>query len=342
MSRIKANSDSKFASSLDNSKYFNREVDETVTQLPILNLAISGKLDGGFIYGVHTIAGESRRFKTLFGLYMMSAYLKKYPNAIAIMYDTEFGMTDEYIEKFDLDKSRILHIPVMSVEELKHEVVTQLDDLISDVDPKGENKNKVFMFVDSLGMLPSLKEYEDAVKGDPKADLTRSKQIKSFFRLITVKLKLLDMPFVCIQHVYKELSGGQYAATVVSGGQGGILASDTIWVIGKQQDKEGSGVNRKLLGYNFIITVDKSRKVKEKSKFKITVHWEDGIHKYSGLADLATELKLIEKIKIGQSVGYKYKDMEIKSKFIDTDDLFWDTVLEETKLKELLTKKFKQ
>ena len=40
-------------------------------------------------------------------------------------------------------------------------------------------------------------------------------------------------------------------------------------------------------GYDFIINVEKSRMVKEKSKIPVSVSWDGGVERNSGLLDIA-------------------------------------------------------
>jgi len=331
--KLLQNSGSKFSSILPKSPFFSDSIELVDTDIPMLNVALSGKVDGGLTGGVTMIAGESKRFKTLFGLLMMAAYLKKYPTAAAIIYDTEFGTQKNYFDMVDLDINRVVHIPINCVENMKHEVITQLDALTK-MKEDGEDV-KVFMLVDSIGNMASRKEINDALEESEKADMTRAKQLKSFFRIITSTVKMLNIPFVCINHVYKS-QGSFIPVDIVGGGQGGILASDNIWIISRSQDKE----SQELVGYNFTIGVEKSRFVKEKSKIPITVHFEDGIHKYSGLAELAVEYGIIEETKIGKSSAYKWNDIEIKDKDIDTDEAFWNAIFENTNIKELIQQQF--
>ena len=86
---------------------------------------------------------------------------------------------------------------------------------------------------------------------------------------------------VVVNHTYMEI--GMFPKAVVSGGTGIYYSADTIWILGRQQDKEGT----EIVGYNFIINVEKSRYVKEKSKIPVSVSFEGGIQRYSGLLDLA-------------------------------------------------------
>ena len=76
-----------------------------------------------------------------------------------------------------------------------------------------------------------------------------------------------------------------YSKDVVGGGTGSYYSADNIFILGRQQEKEGTEV----VGYNFIINVEKSRYVREKSKIPITVRHDGGISRWSGLLDMAIE-----------------------------------------------------
>lgn len=189
------------------SKFFN-ERDHVPTDLPILNIAFSGSLKGGLLSGLTVIAGMSKTFKTMLSLYCMKAYMDKYPEGIAILYDSEFGITPEYIASFGIDTSRVLHIPVKDVEELKFDLVSKLDEI--------DAKDKVFIMVDSIGNLASKKELEDAQNEKSVADMSRAKSIKSLFRIVTPYLTTKDIPCVVINHIYQTQE--LYSKAVVSGG----------------------------------------------------------------------------------------------------------------------------
>jgi hypothetical protein len=82
---------------------------------------------------------------------------------------------------------------------------------------------------------------------------------------------------------------------VISHNTGSYYSADNIWVIGRQQEKDGT----EIAGYHFIINIEKSRYVKEKSKIPITISWEGGINRWSGLFDVALEGGYIVKPKNG-------------------------------------------
>ena len=111
MKRLIKASSNKHISVLSDSEFFH-DKDNIPTDLPILNIAFSGTIHGGLVSGLTTIAGESKSFKTMLGLLCMKAYLNKYPDAIAVLYDSEGGITPEYLSAQGIDPSRVVHIPI--------------------------------------------------------------------------------------------------------------------------------------------------------------------------------------------------------------------------------------
>jgi hypothetical protein len=192
---------------LSASPFFNSK-EAIPTDLPILNIAFSGSLDGGLLPGLTVVAGASKSFKTMLSLYCMKAYLEKHPEGIALLYDSEFGITPDYIKSFNIDIDRVVHIPIKDVEELKFDIVQKLDAV--------DKKDRVFIMIDSIGNLASKKELEDAQNEKSVADMSRAKSLKSLFRIITPYLTTKSIPCLAINHVYNEL--GLYPKAIVSGG----------------------------------------------------------------------------------------------------------------------------
>ena len=197
----------KSASVLSKSVFFNAK-EAIPTDLPILNIAFSGSLDGGLLPGLTVVAGASKSFKTMLSLYCMKAYLDKYDDGVAILYDSEFGITPEYLESFNIDTGRVLHIPLENVEQLKFDIVQRLGEI--------EKKDKVFIMIDSIGNLASKKEVEDAENEKSVADMSRAKSLKSLFRIITPHLTTKNIPCLAINHVYQSME--LYSKAIVSGG----------------------------------------------------------------------------------------------------------------------------
>ena len=96
MNKMKAAGSIKSSSVLSESLFF-YEKEMVPTEIYNINLALSAKLDGGLTSGITFLAGPSKHFKSLLGLLLVKAYLQKYKDAICIFYDSEFGITPEYI-----------------------------------------------------------------------------------------------------------------------------------------------------------------------------------------------------------------------------------------------------
>ncbi len=96
MDKLKTNSKVKTTEVLAESKFFT-EKDMIPTEVPMMNIALSGSVDGGLAPGLTVLAGPSKHFKTSFALIMASAYLKKYKDAVLLFYDSEFGSPEQYL-----------------------------------------------------------------------------------------------------------------------------------------------------------------------------------------------------------------------------------------------------
>jgi RecA/RadA recombinase len=316
LEKIKKNSSIKESSILSKSKFFTTK-DMISTSVPIINVALSGKLDGGLTPGLTMWAGPSKHFKTAFSLLMAKSYLDKYPDAALLFYDSEFGTPQSYFNSFGIDPDRVLHTPLMDIEQLKHDIMCQLTKL--------ERDDKVIIIIDSIGNLASKKEVEDAIDGKSVADMSRAKQIKSLFRMVTPHLSIKDIPMVVVNHTYKTME--LYSKDVVGGGTGSYYSADNIFILGRQQDKEGTEV----VGYNFIINVEKSRYVKEKSKIPVSVSFDGGISRWSGLLDIAIESGHVIKPTMGwySKVDFEtgeVEDKKYREKDTDTKD-FWLSII---------------
>ena len=328
LDKIKKNSTIKDSAILSKSKFFT-EKDMVTTGVPMINVALSGKLDGGLIPGLTMWAGPSKHFKTAFSLLMAKSYMDKYPEAVHLFYDSEFGTPIKYFETFQIDMDRVLHTPLTDIEQLKFDIMQQLAEV--------NRGDKLIIVLDSIGNLASKKEVEDALEGKSVADMSRAKQVKSLFRMVTPHLNIKDISMVVVNHTYKEI--GMFPKDIVGGGTGSYYSADNIYIIGRQQEKDGT----EIVGYNFIINVEKSRYVKEKSKIPISVSFDGGISKYSGLLDLAIESGHVVKptngwyAKVDQSTG----EVGDKKRIADTSTPeFMEPILKDPKFKEFIKHKY--
>jgi len=216
--------------------------------------------------------------------------------------------------------------PIESFEQLKFDLVGQLENLDRD--------DKVVVVIDSIGNLASKKELEDALNEKSVADMSRAKALKGLFRMVTPYLTMKNIPLLAVNHTYQEI--GLFPKAIVSGGTGIYYSADNIWIIGRRQVKKGTNVT----GYDFVINVEKSRFVKEKSKVPISVTWEGGIAEYSGLLEVAMAGGYVVKPSMGWYAAVNKDTGEIidpKVREKDTvTEAFWTPIFETTDFKEFV------
>jgi hypothetical protein len=141
---------------------------------------------------------------------------------------------------------------------------------------------------------------------------------------------------VAVNHSYKTLE--LYSKDVVSGGTGAYYSSQQIFIIGRQQEKGKGDEDKKVIGYNFILNVDKSRTVPEKSKIAINVTFDEGINTWSGLLEVALDGGFVVKPKNGvyspKGSRKEYSEAETNSK------AFWGPLLANEEFCEYVKSRF--
>lgn len=312
--KLLKNSTIKKAAMLEDSRVFEaREMAKT--EVYALNIAYSGSLHGGLDTGLTLWAGPSRHFKSLYTLISVKAWMDKFPEAICLFYDSEFGTPSAYFKSVGIDTDRVIHIPITNVEELKFDVMKQLNAL--------EDTEQVIFAIDSIGNTASIKEVQDALDEKSVADMSRAKALKGFTRMITPILKTKNIPCLGVNHTYQEI--GMFPKTIMGGGTGLMYSADQVFIIGRSQEKEGS----ELVGYTFTINIEKSRHVREKSKIGITVKHEGGIDRYSGLLDIAQQTGHVIKPSNGwyqRVIDGVAEDKKWRAKDTSSKE-FWDVLI---------------
>src|SRR5665213_2115355 len=178
---------------ISDSKIYGKR-DMITTPVPMINVALSGRVDGGLTPGLTVLAGPSKHFKSAFSLLLGAAFLAKYPDGILLFYDSEFGTPQNYFSAFGIDMDRVIHTPITDVEILKHDIMKQINEINRD--------DHVCIIIDSIGNLASKKEVDDALEGKNVADMSRAKAFKSLFRMVTPHLTIKDIPLVVVNHTY--------------------------------------------------------------------------------------------------------------------------------------------
>ena len=149
------------------------------------------------------------------------------------------------------------------------------------------------------------------------------------------KRKVYDISVKDVEHYVLENG-------VVTHNTGSYYSADNIFILGRQQDKDEK--SKEITGYDFIINVEKSRYVKEKSKIPVSVSFDGGINRWSGLLALATESGHVIKpsngwyskvnIETGEIEDKKYREADTNNKD------FWMSIINDKAFHKFIEDKY--
>ena len=244
------------------------------------NALLSGSIFGGMPSNkITAIAGEAATGKTFFALGIVKAFLDKNKDAGVIYFESESALTKELVEARGIDSTRMVIVPVATVQEFRHQSIKVIDKYLE----QDEKNRKPLMFVlDSLGMLSTTKEMEDTAEGKETRDMTRSQIVKAAFRVLTLKLGKAKVPMIMTNHTY-DVIGSMFPQKEMGGGSGLKYAASNIVYLSKRKEKDG----KEIIGNIIHCKNYKSRLTKENALIDVRLTYKDGLDKYYGLLDLA-------------------------------------------------------
>ena len=251
----------------------------------ILNALLSGSIFDGLPNNkITALAGESATGKTFFALGMCKQFLDDNPDSAVIYFESESAITKDMIESRGIDSSRIVIVPVTTVQEFRTQSIKIVDQYIED-----QSDMKMMFVLDSLGMLSTTKEIEDTAAGSETKDMTRAHLVIGAFRVLTLKLGKAGVPLVVTNHTYDEM--GLFAKKVMGGGSGLKYAASSIVFLSKKKEKDGKDV----IGNIIHCRNEKSRLTVEHKMVDVLLHYESGLDRYYGLLDLALKYGIFKK-----------------------------------------------
>lgn len=253
----------------------------------IFNALLSGSIYGGLPANkITAIAGESATGKTFFVLGMVKNFLDQNPDAGVLYFESESAITKQMIESRGIDSSRMVILPVTTVQEFRTQSIRVLDKYLENKDRK-----PMMMVLDSLGMLSTTKEIEDTADGKETKDMTRAQLIKATFRVLTLKLGKANVPLVITNHTYDSM-GSLYPTKEMSGGTGLKYSASSIVFLSKRKDKDGTEVVGNIVHCKNY----KSRLTIENKMVDVRLAYDNGLDKYYGLLELAAKYNVFKKV----------------------------------------------
>ena len=296
----------------------------------IFNALLSGSIYGGIPANkITAIAGESSTGKTFFCLSIVKHFLDTNPDAGVIYFESESAITKSMIEERGIDSSRMIIVPVVTVQEFRTQAIKIVDKVL---EYKPKDRKPMMFVLDSLGNLSTTKEIEDSEAGKETRDMTRAQVIKSVFRVLTLKLGKAGVPMLVTNHTYDVV--GSYVPTKEMGGGSGLkYAASTIIHLSKSKEKDGTEV----VGNIIKCKAHKSRFTKENSIAETRLFYDSGLDPYYGLLELGEKHGIFSK-----SAGrYEINGVKTYAKSIlnDPEKYFTPQIME--KLDEAAATEFK-
>jgi len=284
----------------------------------IFNALVSGSIHGGIPQNkITAIAGESATGKTFFVLGVCKTFLEQHPEGNVVFFESESAISKDIIESRGIDSSRVLILPITTVQEFRYQALQVLEAYEED-----SERAPLLMCLDSLGMLSTTKEIEDTAEGKETRDMTRSQIVKATFRVLTLKLGKLGVPMIMTNHTY-DVIGSMFPQKEMGGGSGLKYAASTIVYLSKKKDKDGSEV----VGNIIHCKTYKSRLTKENQMVDVRLSYTKGLDRYYGLLELGEKHGVFSKV----STRFELPDgSKIFGKQIleDPEKYFTDEVME--------------
>ncbi|WNL50962.1 recombinase [Synechococcus phage S-CREM2] len=249
----------------------------------IFNALVSGSIFGGLSGNkITAIAGESSTGKTFFALAVVKNFLEQNPDGGVVYFDTESAITRTLLADRGIDTGRVLVTNVVTIEEFRSQALRIVDNYLKA--PEADRKPLMFV-LDSLGMLSTNKEIDDALADKNVRDMTKSQLVKGAFRMLTLKLGQADIPMIVTNHTYDVI--GAYVPTKEMGGGSGLkYAATSIIYLSKSKEKDG----KEVIGNIIKAKMAKSRLSKENQQVGIRLFYDErGLDRYYGLLELGEQ-----------------------------------------------------
>jgi len=254
----------------------------------IFNALVSGDIYRGIPSNkITALAGESATGKTFFALGMVQKFLEDNPQGNVVYFESESALTQEMLEERGIDTSRILLVPVTTIEEFR----TQAVNIIDGFEKQRKDDEKLFFVLDSLGMLSTIKETEDIGSGKNVRDMTKAQVIKGTFRVLTLKLGKVGIPMIVTNHTY-DVIGSMFPQKEMGGGSGLKYAASSIVYLSKKKEKDGTEV----IGNIIHCKNQKSRLTVENKMVDVRLTYDKGLDRYYGLLDLAIKYGIFKQV----------------------------------------------
>ena len=219
---------------------------------------------------------------------MVKSFLDANPDAGVLYFESESAITKQMVIDRGIDPSRMVILPVTTVQEFRTQSLKVLDAYLQQNEA---DRKPMLLCLDSLGMLSTTKEVEDTADGKETRDMTRAQVLKAAFRVLTLKLGKAKVPMVITNHTY-DVVGSMFPTKEMGGGSGLKYAASSIVYLSKKKEKDGTEV----VGNIIHCKNAKSRLTIENKMVDVRLMYERGLDRYYGLLELALKYGIFKSV----------------------------------------------
>jgi len=261
-----------------------------------LNALLSGSIYGGIPANkVTALAGEPSTGKTYYAINIVRDFLNANEKGGVVFFESESAISKEMLVDRGVDASRVLIVPVATIQEFRTQAVKFLDYYT-----ELKEKKPMLMVLDSLGNLSTEKEIGDIAAGKDTRDMTRAQLIRGAFRVLTLKLGKANVPLIVTNHVY-DVVGSYVPMKKMGGGSGLEYAASTIVFLSKKKIKDA---DKQVSGVVITAVLKKARLTIENKQVETALDYTRGLDPYYGLLHLAEKFGIVKKV----STRYEFPD----------------------------------
>lgn len=223
----------------------------------VLNAQLSGDIHGGMPSNKAIgLAGEASTGKTFIALSIVKHFLDTNPTGGTMYFESESALSKAALEERGIDTNRIVIIPVSTIQEFRTQALGILDKYEK---MKAKDRPPMLFVLDSLGQLSTTKEVEDSAAGKETRDMTKAQVTKATFRVLDLKMGILNVPMIVTNHIYdvigaymptKKMGSGCLVAGTLVLSNNGYVPIESLSIDDMVMTKEGE--YKKVLGTHFF------------------------------------------------------------------------------------------
>ena len=314
-----------------------------------LNRICSGSIFGGIPQGrITCLYGENSSGKSLIAYMTAITAIKEGKIDRVVVVDSEGGVLNKIFEDSGIDLSKVMYMPVKSVEDCSVKM-TKLYDMFDQChqeyleDPENNDDIRALVILDSFGALTAEKQLKDALDKDRMvADQGVSAKMRNaLIRGLMMKVVTSNVGLICINHTYsgpqmfpskiKNMSGGEgikYASyLIVQCEKLLIKATDDTFLTGTETE-EVDKLKGFYKGNKLKFFTVKNRTVSPGFNTTVFIDFKNGLSRFDGLLEDAIKYNFIQEVR-GGYVCPTYSDKKITYKELMSNEEIWNTFLKQ-------------